>query len=72
MATDGGLLEHPVQVRKYRHGVAERYEWVIDFAGHEGRTIRVLHRAEDDQNSQIDFCKPSNQHVLRREPSREA
>lgn len=32
VATDGGLVPHPQPVRQLRHGVAERYEVVIDFA----------------------------------------
>ncbi len=32
IATDGGLVSEPQYVKSFRHGVAERYEVVIDFA----------------------------------------
>jgi spore coat protein A, manganese oxidase len=32
IATDGGLMPRPVEVDEFRHGMAERYEVVIDFA----------------------------------------
>jgi spore coat protein A len=32
IGTDGGLMPHPVRVTSLRHGMAERYEIVIDFS----------------------------------------
>ncbi len=32
IATDGGLVAEPITVRQMRHGVAERYEIIIDFS----------------------------------------
>jgi spore coat protein A, manganese oxidase len=32
IGTDGGLMPAPVAIQKFRHGVAERYEVIIDFA----------------------------------------
>jgi FtsP/CotA-like multicopper oxidase with cupredoxin domain len=32
VGTDGGLMPHPQQATSFRHGIAERYEVVIDFA----------------------------------------
>ncbi len=43
VATDAGLLEFPQVVDKFRHGNAERYEVVIDFAKYQpGQRVRLL------------------------------
>ena len=43
VATDAGLLEYPQVVDKFRHGNAERYEVVIDFAKYQpGQRVRLL------------------------------
>jgi spore coat protein A len=41
-ATDGGLMKNPQQVKTFRHGMAERYEVIIDFTGMEGQTVQLL------------------------------
>ncbi len=35
VGTDAGLVPSPIRVKSFRQGVAERYEVVIDFAGHQ-------------------------------------
>mgnify|MGYP002402491314 FL=1 len=56
IGTDGGFLQRPVTVRKLRLGVAERFTLIADFAGQEGRNIRVMNVPEKDQDSQSMFC----------------
>jgi spore coat protein A, manganese oxidase len=41
-ATDGGLMKNPQAVKSFRHGMAERYEVIIDFTGMEGQTVKLL------------------------------
>jgi spore coat protein A, manganese oxidase len=41
-ATDGGLMKNPQAVKTFRHGMAERYEVIIDFTGMEGQTVQLL------------------------------
>ena len=41
-ATDGGLMKKPQAVKTFRHGMAERYEVIIDFTGMEGQTVQLL------------------------------
>jgi spore coat protein A len=54
ICTDGGLMPHPVQTTSFRHGVAERYEVVIDFSKYPvGRRIVLGNRSPDNN---IDFA----------------
>jgi FtsP/CotA-like multicopper oxidase with cupredoxin domain len=46
IATDGGLLPHPVQVASLELGVAERYSIVVDFAKYRVGTSVVLQNGE--------------------------
>jgi spore coat protein A len=39
IGTDGGLMPAPVQVKSWRHGMAERYEIIIDFAPFKGQKL---------------------------------
>ena len=46
IGTDAGLAPRPVPVRSFRHGVAERYEVVIDFAQYQaGQRITLRNAA---------------------------
>jgi len=42
IGTDAGLVPRPVPVKSFRHGVAERYEIVIDFRNHQAGDRIVL------------------------------
>ena len=54
IATDGGLMPAPQTVRQFRHGVAERYEVVIDFAKYPiGRRV-ILQNLSTKNN--LDFA----------------
>jgi FtsP/CotA-like multicopper oxidase with cupredoxin domain len=53
VATDAGLVPVPQSVRSFRHGVAERYEVVIDFAKYPPGTRIVLRNTSPKNN--IDF-----------------
>jgi FtsP/CotA-like multicopper oxidase with cupredoxin domain len=52
IGTDGGLVPTPIPVTTFRHGVAERYEVVIDFAKYPVGTRIVLRNGniENDIN----------------------
>jgi FtsP/CotA-like multicopper oxidase with cupredoxin domain len=39
IATDGGLMPKAQTVTSFRHGMAERYEILIDFSAYKGKTI---------------------------------
>jgi spore coat protein A, manganese oxidase len=57
IATDGGLMPHPQVVYEYRHGQAERYEIVIDFAKYRvGEKIELLNLSNPNN---IDFANTS-------------
>ncbi len=53
IGTDGGLVPEPIPLEGFRHGVAERYEVVIDFAKHPPGTRIVLRNA--GVKNDIDF-----------------
>ena len=42
IGTDAGLVPRPIPVKSFRHGVAERYEIVIDFKNHKAGDKIVL------------------------------
>lgn len=50
IATDGGLMGAPRNVTSLRHGVAERYEVVIDFARYQPGTRIVLRNSSPKNN----------------------
>jgi FtsP/CotA-like multicopper oxidase with cupredoxin domain len=45
IASDGGLLEKPVETDYLRHGVAERWEIIIDFSKDAGKNITWYNNA---------------------------
>ena len=57
IGTDAGLLPAPVQVNSFRHGMAERYDVVIDFSRFAaGTKITLLNTAADgDMRSVMQF-----------------
>jgi spore coat protein A, manganese oxidase len=54
IATDGGLVPRPQTVTEWRHGGAERYEVVIDFAQYNVGDKVVLRNLSNENN--IDFA----------------
>ena len=50
IATDAGLVPTAIPVRSFRHGVAERYEVVIDFASYQPGQRVVLRNTNPDNN----------------------
>ncbi len=50
VGTDAGLMPQPVPVTSFRHGVAERYEVVIDFAKYAPGTRIVLKNSSPKNN----------------------
>jgi FtsP/CotA-like multicopper oxidase with cupredoxin domain len=53
IATDGGLMPKPQTVKSYRHGMAERYEIVIDFAKYAPNTRIVLKNNNPKNNEKF-------------------
>ncbi len=53
IGTDSGLIPRPIPVTKFRHGGAERYEVVIDFARYPAGTRVVLRNAS--VKNDVDF-----------------
>ena len=54
IGTDAGLLPAPVQVSSYRHGMAERYDVVIDFSAIPvGTKVTLLNTAVDGDMRQV-------------------
>lgn len=54
IGTDAGLLPAPVPVSSYRHGMAERYDVVIDFSSYTpGTKITLLNTATDGDMRQV-------------------
>lgn len=50
IATDGGLLPAPVRTQAVKHGMAERYEVIIDFAPLAGKRVRLVNTSPDNNN----------------------
>jgi spore coat protein A len=54
IATEAGLLTTPVVVTEWRQGMAERYEFVIDFSNaKEGEKFTLLNRAGDGDMAKV-------------------
>jgi FtsP/CotA-like multicopper oxidase with cupredoxin domain len=53
VATDGGLMPKPVALKSWRHGVAERYEILIDFRKYKPGTRIELKNLSNKNN--VDF-----------------
>ncbi len=53
IGNDGGLMPEPQVVESFRHGMAERYEVVIDFSAYSPRTRIVLENRSLPNN--VDF-----------------
>ena len=45
VATDAGLVPQPQVVSSFRHGMAERYEILVDFSKYQGATITLKNRS---------------------------
>ncbi len=48
VATDAGLMPQPMQVASFRHGMAERYEFCVDFSRYKGATVRMMNLGPDN------------------------
>jgi FtsP/CotA-like multicopper oxidase with cupredoxin domain len=60
IATDGNLLEHPVQVSSFVHSVAERYDVVIDFSQTNiGDHVYLLNINDDGQAQNVGAPSPT-------------
>jgi len=60
IATDGNLLEHPVQVSAILHSVAERYDVIIDFTGRTiGEHIYLLNIDDDGHPQSVGNLSPT-------------
>jgi FtsP/CotA-like multicopper oxidase with cupredoxin domain len=60
IATDGNLLEHPVQVSSFVHSVAERYDVIIDFSQTNiGDHIYLLNIDDDGHPQSVGFPSPT-------------
>jgi FtsP/CotA-like multicopper oxidase with cupredoxin domain len=54
IATEAGLLTKPAKVTSWRQGMAERYEFVVDFTGaKEGEKFTLLNTAADGDMGQV-------------------
>ena len=54
IGTDAGLMPKPQVISSFRHGMAERYEVVIDFAKYPDNTLLTLKNVSPDNN--IDYA----------------
>ncbi len=54
VGTDGGLMPRSQTVSQWRHGVAERYEFLVDFARYRPGDRVVLHNLSNPNN--VDFA----------------
>ncbi len=54
VATDGGLMPRSQTVSQWRHGVAERYEFLVDFARYRPGERVILHNLSNPNN--VDFA----------------
>jgi FtsP/CotA-like multicopper oxidase with cupredoxin domain len=60
IATDGNLLEHPIQVSSILHSVAERYDVIIDFTNTNiGDHIYLLNINDDGTPQSVGFPSPT-------------
>ncbi|HEV3317475.1 MAG TPA: multicopper oxidase domain-containing protein [Candidatus Angelobacter sp.] len=61
VATDGNLLEHPIEVANITHSVAERYDVIVDFSNTKiGDHIYLLNTSDDNGNPQfVGFPSPT-------------
>jgi FtsP/CotA-like multicopper oxidase with cupredoxin domain len=58
IGTDGGLMNQPQLVSSFRHGMAERYEVIIDFSKYKvGQKIQLLN---DSPKNNIDYDTTKN------------
>ena len=63
IATDGGLMPKPQTVTSFRHGMAERYEIIIDFAKFRGKKL-YLKNLQPRTTSTTTSCQ--GRHAVRR------
>jgi FtsP/CotA-like multicopper oxidase with cupredoxin domain len=54
IGTDAGLMPKPQVITNFRHGMAERYEVVIDFATYKDNTLLTLQNASPKNNIEYD------------------
>jgi spore coat protein A, manganese oxidase len=54
IGTDAGLIEKPIEVKNFRIGMAERYEFIIDFSKYRVGTQIILRNANPKNNEPFD------------------
>jgi FtsP/CotA-like multicopper oxidase with cupredoxin domain len=61
IATDGNLLQHPIDVASIEHSVAERYDVIVDFSNTKiGDHVYLLNISDDNGNPQfVGFPSPT-------------
>jgi spore coat protein A, manganese oxidase len=72
IGTDAGLMGAPVQVTDFRIGMAERYEFVIDFAEFPIGTQITMRNASPKNNNEDFFPTPNTNLVMRFDVTAEA
>jgi FtsP/CotA-like multicopper oxidase with cupredoxin domain len=65
IATDGGLLPHPVQVQSIRLGMAERYEIVVDLTNVTASHVYFENRLQQRDGRGPDRVTPTGTRILR-------
>jgi spore coat protein A, manganese oxidase len=66
IAGDGGLGPYAQKVTSWRHGMAERYDVVIDFAAYAGKTIQLRNTSPDKNVDYVNVDKVCEFRVGRR------
>ena len=57
IGTDAGLMPSPQQITHWRHGMAERYEFVVDFSQYRDNTLLTLRNLLPDNNIDYDTVR---------------
>jgi spore coat protein A, manganese oxidase len=69
IGTDAGLMPKPQVITNFRHGMAERYEVVIDFAKYKDNTLLTLQNASPKNNIEYDGVRQAMRFRVRGDAS---
>jgi spore coat protein A, manganese oxidase len=69
IGTDAGLVPEPVVVTGFRHGMAERYEIVVDFSAYRGAKITLRNRLPKNNVDYTGITEVMQFRVGRADPS---
>ena len=69
IGTDAGLMPKPQVISNFRHGMAERYEVVIDFAKYPDNTLLTLQNASPKNNIEYDGVRQAMRFRVRGDAS---